>query len=255
MIYGDKGYSVPDMLAVAQAGNLYAYCVQNPLIYIDFTGGKIDLSFLAYPGEIHRAVQIHITDNNTSITKERWLKYPNPAYDPSQLLSPVNLRGRVDLLDTNTGYIWEIKPYDWPKIEAMAQLANYEKGTFSNPLLREKPVIYTGVPELDGYNLEDTFMYTNKKAKFEVAYWYDGDGVISYSFTQEKLQQQPQTQPSLEADPLADSALTLAILLKLLEGAVKVFDRALGRATGMFMIMPQGWEDGLYMMNPADCII
>ena len=40
-IYGDEPYSnMPDMEAIKQSSNLYAYCMGNPISYRDFTGKK-----------------------------------------------------------------------------------------------------------------------------------------------------------------------------------------------------------------------
>lgn len=43
MIYGDKEYEddevkVPDAQAISQASNLYVYCINNPILYVDYTG-------------------------------------------------------------------------------------------------------------------------------------------------------------------------------------------------------------------------
>ena len=43
MIYGDKEYKpgetkVPDLNAITQSSNLYAYCMNNPLKYTDLSG-------------------------------------------------------------------------------------------------------------------------------------------------------------------------------------------------------------------------
>ena len=48
------GVLMPDMAAIMQSGNLYAYCMNNPIKYTDPTGE------LAFPGEIHDAVSKHI---------------------------------------------------------------------------------------------------------------------------------------------------------------------------------------------------
>lgn len=39
MIYGASGDNIPTVAAVVQSSNLYAYCMNNPVMYNDFTGG------------------------------------------------------------------------------------------------------------------------------------------------------------------------------------------------------------------------
>jgi len=38
MIYGDSGYMLPDIDAIKQSSNLYAYCMSDPLQYVDVLG-------------------------------------------------------------------------------------------------------------------------------------------------------------------------------------------------------------------------
>ena len=55
MIYGDKEYKVgeikiPDMNAIMQSSNLYAYCMNNPVKYVDPSGEVADWVILALYG-------------------------------------------------------------------------------------------------------------------------------------------------------------------------------------------------------------
>jgi RHS repeat-associated protein len=260
MIYGDNNSPVPGLLSIRQAGNLYAYCVQNPLIYIDFTGGKIDLSILCYPGEIHRAVQKNIIENNPTLSKERWLRYPNPLYQPSaDPLLPETLLGRVDLLDPATGYIWEVKPCDWPREIAEFQLANYEKGKFLNTRqIKENPVVFTGVPEQNVYKFGSitdpiTFPYENLFAEFKVTYWYDGKGIINYSFEAKKLQPKTSSAPNpAEAAEGAAAIGVLAVLMRVLQSWGTTLEGAL---TGFFVVPTSVLEDYMNQFTQGSCDI
>ncbi|MCL2146451.1 MAG: DUF6531 domain-containing protein [Synergistaceae bacterium] len=246
----------------------YAYCRNNPLIYTDSTGCAIDLSVLNSPGEIHRQVQYNIRMLNPSITIERWLRYNNPLYNPSNRrnpLIPATLLGRVDLLDRYTGYIWEIKPEGWPPALAQAQLANYSTGTFLGRAIRNlTPIIYNGLPGAPEYNLgtranPNTFSYQNSKAVFEVEYWYEGDGIISYDFqaTRLKKQEQTETQPetqlqpqtSLEAIPITvdpeavAEGVTAVGVLTMIGLVLKAIGTAALDAAYGFFIIPQSALD------------
>lgn len=47
MIYGDNlgKYSTPDINAIMQSSNLYAYCMNNPILYRDYSGESLVLTF------------------------------------------------------------------------------------------------------------------------------------------------------------------------------------------------------------------
>ena len=171
MLYGDDPLMLtqyiakPDILAVMQSANLYVYCANNPIIYVDSNGEKL----LLYPGEIHREVSIRIKKNNPGFSRERWVRIPS-----SNSLTGYK-RGRVDLVDTKTGYIFEIKPSTWDKADAKAQLKEYETGHFCAKSLRDLDIeVYTGSGS--EYDLSGNFDY----GVYDVSYWYEGDGIISY---------------------------------------------------------------------------
>ena len=44
MIYGDGGNATPNLAAIRQSSNLYIFCINNPLMFIDPSGYKIKLS-------------------------------------------------------------------------------------------------------------------------------------------------------------------------------------------------------------------
>ena len=55
MIYGDREYKpdekrIPDYSAILQSSNLYGYCINNPVIYVDITGDSIILTLVIGAG-------------------------------------------------------------------------------------------------------------------------------------------------------------------------------------------------------------
>jgi len=120
-------------------------------------------------------VSKRIVAENPSLSRERWLKY-NPPYEPLE-----TLRGRVDLVDTVSGYIWEIKPYSDSHIVAgKLQLANYANtGIFVAKELKGLDIqIYSGDAAIDGYKLSGCFV----EDVYTVSYGYYGDGIIVYQY-------------------------------------------------------------------------
>jgi len=158
---------VPDINAIRQSGNLYAFCANNPVTFVDPSGER-----LAFPGEIHRQVSKHIVQNNPDLVREKWVIYPG-------INNPL---GRVDLVDINNGWIFEIKPWYWPRWEAENQLAQYTWGSFLNKQLKtlgREPKPYPGTG--DDYKFNDYFYYN----RYWVGYWYDGNGIISYTYVED----------------------------------------------------------------------
>jgi len=170
---GERTYTyVPDITAIMQSGNLYAYCMNNPIVFVDPTGE------LVWPGEVHSMVIKQIYNENKYLSKERWLKY-HPKTEPL-----VTLRGRVDLVDIRNGYIWEVKRFNPKYIEAAyEQLSNYARGKFSaKDIAHLKIEIYNGNPDIDGYKLEGII---NQNGIY-VKYWYFGNGIILYDYAESK---------------------------------------------------------------------
>jgi len=169
-VFGLNAYAyLPDIQSIIQSRNLYVYCSNNPIIFIDPTGQ------LMYPGQVHNMVSKRIVAENPSLSRERWLKY-NPPYEPLE-----TLRGRVDLVDTVSGYIWEIKPYSDSHIVAgKLQLANYANtGIFVAKELKGLDIqIYSGDAAIDGYKLSGCFV----EDVYTVSYGYYGDGIIVYQY-------------------------------------------------------------------------
>ena len=157
--------------------NEYAYCYNNPAKYVDPDG-----EILRWPGEVHSWVSKDIVYYNATLSRERWMNTPKGP-------------GRVDLVDLNTGALFDIKPQGWSTASATAQLNNYAQGTFMNKTLSYlDPLVhvYNGVPSADGYRLNRTFTKTRNESiagfpvitTYEVSYEYIGMGIIEYSYTE-----------------------------------------------------------------------
>jgi len=174
MLYGDNpqdplGLNIytPDVTAIIQSGNLYVYCMNNPVMYVDPDGKLVP------PGLIHGWVLKDILGYNPTLSKERWVTWDAIS------------TGRVDLEDIYTGAIWELKPKSWPDWEAKAQLSNYVRGTFIAKTLKHlTPYVGSGA----GYQFSRSFSMDI----YDIQYQYYGDGIIHYSFkvNQRELEKQ-----------------------------------------------------------------
>ena len=57
MIYGDKEYSEgeikqPDIQAIMQNGNLYVYCMNNPVKFVDLNGCNVYVVSISFGAEL-----------------------------------------------------------------------------------------------------------------------------------------------------------------------------------------------------------
>ena len=134
--------------------NMFAYCSNNPIMGIDFYGDKaMPFSELTWPGEIHIAVQRHAATKHGMVMEH-----------------PV-LGGRADLVKEYNGvdYLYEVKPCTYYAgfrlLEALAQLQYYQS-------------VYDKPCAIGEYIGGDTFQHKN----YTVTYWYEGYGLILYSF-------------------------------------------------------------------------
>ena len=169
MIYGDKEYNegekkTPYLDAILQANNLYVYVLNNPITFSDPTGE------LRFPGEIHNVVLKRIVSENSNLSKERWINLPGVGL------------GRVDLVDTKNGKIWELKPESWSRTSAEKQLKKYTTGTFMAKAIKDlSPKIGDSV----GYDLSGSFDWDIYKVEYK--YTYNGIITYSYSLNKEEL--------------------------------------------------------------------
>ena len=167
--------------------NRYVYCRNNPIKYVDPTG------MLAYPGQVHGWILNRIVSENANLSKERWLKMAWYS------------RGRVDLVDTTNGYIWELKPETWSRSDAEEQLKNYTSGTFMAKTLKDLDITI-GIG--DGYTLSGEF----SQDIYDISYKYTYGGIITYTYSVNKDRLIRQLQAAGEAvSEVALEALLLAL--------------------------------------------
>ena len=188
MIYGDnpnkinerqdalglKTYTyAPSINSIMQSGNLYVYCVNNPIAFIDETGCA-----LRWPGEIHNAVQKHIAG-----------KYGYAMEIKIIYSEPINGRkyGRADLVDVTNGLVWEIKPNNPVEIaKGVDQINAYTKNTWIEkgkiPITHYDKRLSVG-GKIPSYN----FTHTARDGTiYNVSYKYHGNGIIVYDYFPQK---------------------------------------------------------------------
>ena len=179
-------YNNPVIEQGTPEANAYSYCFNNPIDYICYTGA-IFLPFWALTsfGEIHRAVQLYIYENNKS------------SYQCEKTVESGNEKGRIDLLK-NGKYAYEIKTIHADKDKAEAQLQRYIC------LSEGKYCIGIDQPELTG-----NFTHDNR---FKVEYKYAENGIIRYQFTIEKKAEELSHAPiSLKNESLNNNEISASI--------------------------------------------
>jgi len=62
MIFGDKPYNIPSNFVIRQSANLYSYCINNPIIFIDLTGEIVTILHHDIKGKPYNHVDISIND-------------------------------------------------------------------------------------------------------------------------------------------------------------------------------------------------
>jgi RHS repeat-associated protein len=143
--------------------NMFAYCLNNPILFIDDSG------YLAYPGEIHNEVVRRIARKYGYYSEQRI------AYSPLQQVVYKRLYGRADLI-SSSGEVWEVKPNRMWHIEAgKKQIKQYVSGTWKNN--SDRPLKAGGKIE------RDSFIYTSMGVTYRVTYEYAGNGIITYDYS------------------------------------------------------------------------
>ena len=168
MIYGDDpNNTVPDQNAIKQSGNLYVYCGNNPVVFVDLTG---DLYSRA---EIHNFVLADITSRYDNMhDKGTYIEFPNG-------------HGYCDLYNDQTGEVWEAKRYgnspSCSKRLAKKQLNNY----INNGKLRYNPDLDLKVGGTVTQITPNVIEKSDKDGEgvYQILYWDAGEGIIYYDYT------------------------------------------------------------------------
>lgn len=177
-----------------QIDNLYVYCLENPIIYSDESGTFI------WPGQIHDAVKSYIVTGSPYNTKSLKKYILKSKGDYSELLGRnmlvevkikytdeaakiINKRyGRADLVDINTGELWDIKPENVNINEAKRQLDGYimEGNSYEDnfAFIKKKPIPKIGI-EIPGGEFE---YKVNDLENYKVEYRYREHGILTYRY-------------------------------------------------------------------------
>jgi hypothetical protein len=153
---------------------MFAYCNNNPAIYSDETGHYTD-------GQIHDFVVEHIAEKSAKsgriLLYRRW---------DTLIIYDHAWRGKwfgfCDLYDPTTGEVWEVKKnsrsYTCSTAYATDQLNNYiNNGYLVRYPSRSRSLPTTTIPSR-------TFSkYDAMNNKYTISYWYEGNGIIRYSYT------------------------------------------------------------------------
>ena len=190
--------------------NLYTYCHNNPVLYIDPSG------HLIWPGQIHDAVQndivygdpytnysdmrIPTSSDSRDLVKEVKISYGNDAKKYFGKKS-----GRADIVDKLTGEVWEVKSdYSGKGLtEAKHDIDGYiMAGNKYKSKLKLNPDLYTKsidpeaksvngtTPIIGGIdeNMNGSFVYrAGAYEYYDVTYWQPEEGVILYNYSRKKL--------------------------------------------------------------------
>ena len=228
MIFGDYLVSVPNaglvpcILSISESKNLYNYVSNSPLRYVDPMGKA--------PNTVHNMVTDNIVQQNINIEKEVGVLLTRDT-------------GRIDLIDFTTGYIWDVKPVSANMRVAKSQVQNYANRTrsFRNKEFQElygdiKLTPFNGIPSAHGYVLNDSFTKEMNGDIYYVHHWFEGDGLILYTYW--KNDEQPLShQIAIEGW----IALALAAAAKVLADGARGLGQGLKDAFSGFMpiFMPE----------------
>ena len=187
----------PNIETIRQNSNLYIYCLNNPVYYVDVNG------YFVWPGELHQAVQYDIIYGSpygvSGATLSSLMGGPSPC--GRVLTSEIKIKygelaqahtgkksGRADIVDVNTGELWEIKS-DYSGTGLFDALSNIEYYTMEGNAYTGMKASSEGIngktPFAGGVIPGNIFNYTATGIPFEtyvVSYWYADSGVINYNY-------------------------------------------------------------------------
>jgi len=150
----------PDITAIMQSGNLYAFCMNNPIMYID-PSGHLSLSL------VHNWVvaDIHSKYAAVGMTSNKMIDYSFGF-------------GFADLVNLTTGEVWEVKKSTVSMTSAINQLAKYT----SNTLHVNKNLALSTGGSKGTVIMPNSFVKTVGFDTYFVNYWDCGNGIIQYDY-------------------------------------------------------------------------
>ena len=181
---GLKTYTyVPQISAIMQSGNLYVYCINNPIVLCDSLGEA------ATSGQIHNWVvrDIWIRYMPVGMLRDVTIDYPSGGY------------GFADLVNVITREVWEVKRVTVSESTAVKQLDKYIAGSIRREngtgKKLEKGGTITTIPKADIIRIYGDTIY-------RISYWtvlneesgevaavkgHSDVGIVWYDYTTEKF--------------------------------------------------------------------
>ena len=158
---GQSSYTyLPSISAIMQSGNLYSYCMDNPVEHIDITG---ELALWL----VHNWV---VDDIQAKYKVDGMIKNKMVAYEFGF--------GFADLVNDKTGEVWEVKKSTVPMRLAEKQLAKY-----TSHRLVTLPDLTLKTGGTGGTIIEEnSFVRTEGLDTYYVHYWDCGNGIIQYEY-------------------------------------------------------------------------
>ena len=155
---------------------MFAYCVNNPINFFDSTG---DIPQAVEDKIVHDQVLKNICGWDSDLSYTETCVY----YNGENWFGGF---GYCDLYNRRTGEVWELKKntvsYTCSTPVAQAQLKRYTNGTLKHhPELELTTPNQTIIPTR-------TFEFSTAYAIYHVTYWYEGDGILRYSYTSKKTE-------------------------------------------------------------------
>ena len=159
----------PEITAIMQSGNLYVYCVNNPILYTDSTGEE------ATRGQIHDWVVYDIVARYQSIDMIASTKI-NYSIVPKKS----SKYGLADLVSLKTGEVWEVKRITVSWNSAIEQLGWYVANRLNKKGFEE--MILTVGGTRGTYILPNAIFMTMGDTIYFVFYWDCGSGIVYYNY-------------------------------------------------------------------------
>ena len=173
-----------------QSGNLYVYCMNDPVMYVDESGE------LATRSQIHNWVVEDIRSNYQDIEMIKDVMITFPAR-----------WGFADLISLKTGEVWEVKRKTVPEKKAIEQLKRYTNNTIHNTKLAKR-LADNNVTALKTGGIAGTRIAKNKihrqagAVKYTIDYWDCENGIIKYDYT-----------TKIDTDAVAEMVCSMAVLM------------------------------------------